>query len=289
METVYSISDVRQKISAARLSGKKIAFVPTMGALHSGHMSLVKKAHEHADFTVMSIFVNPIQFNDKNDYINYPKTLDSDLQKAAEAGVDLVFVPSENEMYVSPKCYVDIDSLGDYLCGQFREGHFRGVCTVVSKFFNIVQPDFAIFGQKDIQQALILQKMVSDLNFPLQLIIARTLREDDGLAMSSRNVRLNSAERSNSVAIYKSLQSAEQLILEGNTSARKILSDMENILNDGKPARIEYISLVDFDTLQPADKINKKCVIAIAAYFGATRLIDNMIIDPTQEKNKCIY
>jgi len=191
MHVAKTIKDVRDHVAAARKSGKRIGFVPTMGYLHEGHLSLVAESKKHAEYQVMSIFVNRIQFNDPRDFDKYPIDLDRDYRLAEGAGVDLVFVPDEREMYKNRLTYVDVDLLTEHLCGAHRPGHFRGVYTVVSKLFNIVQPDVSVFGQKDIQQAVSIEKMVADLDFPIRIIIAPTVREMDGLAMSSRNARLS--------------------------------------------------------------------------------------------------
>ncbi len=289
MQTVRTIQEVRKIIGAQKMAGKKIGFVPTMGYLHEGHLSLVEISQRHTDFQVMSIFVNKIQFNDKKDYENYPRETERDLKLAESAGVDLMFLPNDEEMYSDRLTYVDIVTLTDHLCGAFREGHFRGVFTVVSKLFNIIQPDVSVFGQKDIQQAVSIEKMVFDLNFPIKIIIAPTMREKEGLAMSSRNKHLSADQRKRALVIYRSLQAAEALIKSGKTGSSAILDEMRKIIDEGKPEKVDYITITSYNTLQPVDKITDKSVIAVAAFFGTTRLIDNMIIDKGESGFKCIY
>ncbi len=289
MQIAKTIDEVRKIISEQKMAGKRIGFVPTMGYLHDGHLSLVEISGEHADFQVMSIFVNKIQFNDKKDFENYPRETERDLSLAESAGVDLVFLPGDDEMYRDRLTYVDVLTLTDHLCGAFRKGHFRGVFTVVSKLFNIVQPDVSVFGQKDIQQAVSIEKMVLDLNFPVRIIIAPTMREKEGLAMSSRNKHLSPDQRKRALAIYKSLRTAEEMIKSGEVKSAAILKKMQQTVNEGKPDKVDYISIASYKTLQPVDLIEDKSVIALAAFFGTTRLIDNMIIDKGVEGFKCIY
>lgn len=288
MFTEGRIERVRSIVTEAKLAEKKTALVPTMGALHEGHLSLVRAAKEKSDFVVMSIFVNRIQFNDSNDFANYPKTLENDLNLARENGVDLVFIPEEDEIYHDHKTYVDVEGLTEELCGAHRPGHFRGVFTVVSKLFNIVQPDIAVFGQKDIQQAVSIEKMVSDLNFPVEIIIAPIIRENDGLAKSSRNVRLDSVQRKNSVSIYNALYSVQQMIEGGVYDYQKMYHEAEKIILEAGAESIDYITLADYHSLRRIDRIKHKAIFAVAAYFGGVRLIDNMIIDFDGEKIKCV-
>ena len=289
MQTANTIEEVRKIIAEQKKAGKRIGFVPTMGYLHEGHLSLVEISKRHTDFQVMSIFVNKIQFNDKKDFENYPRETERDLKLAQSAGVDLVFLPDDGEMYSDRLTYVDVMTLTDHLCGAFREGHFRGVFTVVAKLFNIVQPDVAVFGQKDIQQAVSIEKMVHDLNFPIKIIIAPIMREKEGLAMSSRNKHLSADQRSRALAIHGSLKASEALISSGETSGKVILDEMHRTVNEGRPDKIDYITLTSYNTLQPVDTIEDKSVIAVAAFFGATRLIDNMIIEKTDRGFKCVY
>lgn len=289
MKVISSINEIRKEINKIRQQNKKIGFVPTMGALHAGHLSLVKESKKNADFHVMSIFVNKIQFNDSNDFENYPHELEQDLKKADQAGIDLVFLPDDSTMYSNHLTYINIENLTNNLCGAFRTGHFSGVFTVVAKLFNIVQPDIAIFGQKDIQQAISINKMVIDLNFPIQIIIAPIIREKDGLAMSSRNVHLSTQEREDSLILYNTLKTAEKFIKNNEKNCTNILKLLnEYIKEQKKNIKLEYLSFVDYETLQEIDKLANKSVLAIAAYLGKTRLIDNMIIN-SGDNLKCVY
>jgi pantoate--beta-alanine ligase len=288
MKVVETIREVREEIAKARKEGKKVGFVPTMGFLHEGHLSLVEESKKHSNFQVMSIFVNRIQFNDPKDFDNYPIDLESDYALAEKAGVDLIFVPGENEMYTDRLTFVDVELLTDNLCGAHRPGHFQGVFTVVSKLFNIVQPDVAVFGQKDIQQAASLHKMVIDLDFPINLIVASIIRESDGLAMSSRNKHLSSDERQRALALSQSIKKAEGMIKVGERNFSKIESEMRKIIDFVNPTAVDYISMVNYKDLQFSETISEKSVIAVAVYFGNTRLIDNMIIDVADNFN-CIY
>lgn len=289
MKIVNTINELRNEIALQRRHNKKIGFVPTMGYLHQGHLSLVHISKQHSDYQVMSIFVNKMQFNDPKDYTTYPRDYERDFALAKEAGVDLVFLPDDSEMYQNRLVYVDIEMMTDHLCGATRPGHFRGVLTVVAKLFNIVQPDVSVFGQKDIQQAVIIQKMVKDLDFPVTIIVAPIIREPDGLAMSSRNVHLKGDDRTNAVVIHKSLQKAEELIHQGVVQSHKLIPAMTDIIASGKPKKIDYVSVVDYETLQPIETLKEKSVIAVAAFFGPTRLIDNMIVEKKGDTYTCVY
>lgn len=289
MKVVHTIREVRDHVSRVRREGKLIGFVPTMGFLHQGHLSLVEESKKHTGYQVMSIFVNRIQFNDPKDFANYPKDLERDFDLARSAGVDLIFVPDEGEIYRNNLTFVDVEVLPKNLCGAHRPGHFRGVYTVVSKLFNIVQPDVSVFGQKDIQQAVSIEKMTADLNFPLRIIIAPTVREDDGLAMSSRNKRLSPDERKRAVAISRALKRAEELLRSGERSVRAITAAMTGIINESDPKTIDYISAVRYRDLELVDSITEKSVIAAAVFYGETRLIDNMIVELEGGTARCIY
>lgn len=289
METVHTIAQVRERVAAARRAGKRIGFVPTMGYLHRGHTSLVEIAKRHTDYQVMSIFVNKIQFNDPKDYAAYPKDLERDAELARGAGVDLLFIPDDSEMYRDRLVFVDIDTLGANLCGANRPGHFRGVLTVVSKLFNIVLPDVSVFGQKDVQQAACIEKMVADLDFPLRIVVAPTVREADGLAMSSRNKHLTPAERQAAVAIHRGLRRAEALLQSGERRSAVITAAVEEEVRPATAGPIDYISIVRYADLQYTDRIEEKAVLAVAAFFGKPRLIDNMIIDVAGEEVRCVY
>jgi pantoate--beta-alanine ligase len=289
MEIVGKISELREMITSARAAGKRIGFVPTMGYLHRGHLSLVDISKKYSEFQVMSIFVNRIQFNDRKDFETYPREFERDFEMARGAGVDLIFVPDEGEMYKDQLTFVDVELLTEHLCGAHRPGHFRGVYTVVSKLFNIVQPDVSVFGQKDIQQVITIEKMAADLNFPIKIITGPIVRESDGLAMSSRNKRLSAEQRKDSVVICKSLKKAEEMINSGETGAAKIIETMKAVINSGYPDKIDYMSAVSYNRLQPVEAITEKSVIAVAAFFGPVRLIDNMIIEKSGGKYKCVY
>ncbi|MDR3237189.1 MAG: pantoate--beta-alanine ligase [Spirochaetia bacterium] len=287
MEVVKSVQELRQRVAAAKKEGKLVGFVPTMGYLHNGHLSLVEESRKFSDYQVMSIFVNRMQFNDAADFENYPVDTEMDSRLAERAGVDLLFMPPESEVYNNRKTYIDIESLADKLCGEYRPGHFRGALTVVAKLFNMVQPDVSVFGQKDIQQAVCIQKMVDDLNFPIKIIIAPIVREADGLAMSSRNKHLSEDEKKRAVSLYSSLKQAKKMLQEGERSWDAIQSQMESVIMNTSPKAIDYISLVKRDDLQLINFATGRCVIALAVFFGTTRLIDNMIVEINGESVSC--
>ena len=277
---VKTISELREHVCSARAAGKSVGLVPTMGALHAGHASLIKTAAEQTDFVVVSIFVNPTQFGPTEDYSKYPRTVDSDMQVCRENGADIVFNPEVNEMYARPQMtWVDVEGLTGDLCGKSRPGHFRGVTTVCSKLFNIVGADVAFFGQKDAQQAIVIKRMVADLNFPLKIVVCPTIREQSGLAMSSRNKYLTDDQKRDAVAIYQSLMAAKDAIRAGNRQVSDITGLMHEFLGRTGRFQIEYISIVDADTLQDVEAITGEVLIAIAAKIGTTRLIDNILLD----------
>ncbi|EKF49382.1 pantoate--beta-alanine ligase [Thermosipho africanus H17ap60334] len=278
MKVIEKIEEMK-KISREILESKKaIGFVPTMGFLHEGHLSLVKAAKSENDITVVSIFVNPTQFGPNEDYNNYPRDLERDLSMLKDMEVDYVFVPSVEEMYPdSFSTYVEEIKLSRFLCGASRPGHFRGVCTVVTKLFNIVKPTRAYFGQKDAQQFRVLRRMVRDLNMDVELVEMPIVREPDGLALSSRNTYLNDEERKEAVRLYKSLLRAKELIESGEKDVEIIKNEMKKILTHPL-LRIDYIEIVDEENLEPVEKIDRRVIIAIAVFVGRARLIDNMII-----------
>ena len=277
---VKTISELREHVCSARAAGKSVGLVPTMGALHAGHASLIKTAAEQTDFVVVSIFVNPTQFGPTEDFGKYPRTIDSDMQICRENGADIVFNPDVNEMYARPQMtWVDVEGLTGGLCGKSRPGHFRGVATVCSKLFNIVGADVAFFGQKDAQQAIVIKRMVADLNFPLKIVVCPTIREQSGLAMSSRNKYLTDDQKRDAVAIYQSLMAAKDAIRAGNRQVSDITGLMHEFLGRTGRFQIEYISIVDADTLQDVEAITGEVLIAIAAKIGTTRLIDNILLD----------
>lgn len=283
VQVAETIAEVRQLVAAARGNGCRIGLVPTMGALHEGHASLIRAAKAEADFVVVSIFVNPIQFGPSEDYARYPRTLPEDLEICRLNGGQSAFVPSVTEMYPEP-CwtFTDVEKLSYTLCGPRRPGHFRGVCTVVQKLFNIVQPDLAWFGAKDGQQARVIRRMVSDLNIPVEIRIGPTVREADGLAMSSRNQYLNKAERQSAAGIYQALSEVRRLALERPKTTpvevEPLRRRLEELLKEIPGARLEYAEFVDERTLQPLDQLDGPALVAVALTLGQTRLIDNVTI-----------
>ena len=281
MKIIRSIKEMSGFSKKQHIKGKTIGFVPTMGTLHQGHLSLIRQAHKENDIVVVSIFVNPIQFGPKEDYRRYPRNLRLDTQLCRREGADLIFCPHAQQMYPGNyKTYVIVEDLSDVLCGKFRPGHFKGVATVVTKLFNIVAPDIAYFGQKDAQQAIIIKKLAYDLNIPIRIKVMPTVREKDGLAMSSRNTYLNKEERQDAAVLYQALILAKNLIKRGNSGSSGNIRKMRRLINKKKSACIQYISVVKHKDLQPIDKIRSKVLIALSAWIGKTRLIDNIVTDP---------
>ncbi len=280
MEIFSKIDDLKRKLKEERGKGKSIGFVPTMGYLHEGHFSLVRQSMKENSLTVVSIFVNPIQFGPGEDFERYPRDMERDKRLLEKEGVHYLFFPSNDEMYPTGfKTFVEVAELGKKLCGKSRPGHFRGVTTVVLKLFNIVQPDRAYFGQKDAQQAIIIKKMVKDLNLDVDIVVMPIVREEDGLAMSSRNVYLNEEERKNATVLYKSLKEAEKMIKMGERDSEKIINRMREVIMSYPKALIDYIEIVDTEELNPVNPIKGKFLIALAVYIGKARLIDNMILE----------
>ena len=281
LEVAPTIARVRAWRDDHRLEGRRVGFVPTMGALHEGHARLIETARANGDHVIVSIFVNPLQFDRKDDLEGYPRTLDADLQICERLGAEVVFVPSVDEMYPSePRCTVTVKGLTDRLCGQFRPGHFDGVATVVTKLFEIVQPDVAYFGEKDAQQLAVIRRMVSDFNMPIQLVGVPTVREADGLAMSSRNARLSPDERSKATALYRALREAERAIQDGERDARAVERRAAAQIPPDGSLRLEYLEAVDPVELQRVDSITGTVLIAGALWVGSTRLIDNLTCKP---------
>lgn len=279
MKIIRSPHKMQQIAKKIHLQKKTIGFVPTMGYLHQGHLNLIKIARQKSDVVVVSIFVNPIQFGPKEDLLTYPRDFKRDKKLLAKEQVDYIFYPSVKAMY--PKNYatfIELPSLSNGLCGKSRPGHFKGVATVVAKLFNIVQPDLAVFGQKDAQQAIIIKQMTKDLNFPIKIIIAPTTREKDGLAMSSRNIYLSKAEREQATVLHHALKHAQKMIKDGEKNAHKIKALMEELIESMPDAKIDYIEIVNADNLQPTKEIKGKVLIALAVKFGKARLIDNALI-----------
>ena len=283
MNSVQRIEDVRLAVAAARASGKVIGLVPTMGALHAGHASLIDAAAKSCGFVVVSVFVNPTQFGPNEDLAKYPRTPERDLELCRKFGADLVFMPSAEEMYGgggAPLTEITVKALSGSLCGRSRPVHFAGVCTVVAKLFNIVQPDRAFFGAKDFQQATIIRRMTADLNFPIEIVVCPTVREPDGLAMSSRNAYLSDDHRRQAPALYQSLKLARDLILRKHPSAGEVVAAMREHLAVAAPAgEVDYLEIVDPVTLCSVEKTDNPVVIALAVKLGGTRLIDNISVD----------
>ncbi|MDP3142531.1 MAG: pantoate--beta-alanine ligase [Candidatus Omnitrophota bacterium] len=276
---VKTIKEMRQLVKKFREQGKTIGFVPTMGFLHEGHLSLVRESKKDCDVSIMSIFVNPIQFGPQEDYRQYPRDLKRDMLLAKSAGVDIIFYPEDKEMHTKEHLtLINVDRMSNCLCGVTRPGHFKGVATIVAKLFNIVQPDIAYFGQKDAQQVRIIQKLIEDLNFPVKIKVMPTIREKDSLAMSSRNKYLSFQEHKDALALYEALERAREMIQHGQRSINVINSTMREIIERRKTAKIDYIGFVDADTLSPLKEIKGKVLIAVATWFGTTRLIDNLIV-----------
>lgn len=281
MQITRDIPATRAAIVAARRAGRSIGFVPTMGYLHAGHLSLVDAARRNRTYVVVSIFVNPTQFGPHEDFDRYPRDEAADLRKCDDAGVDLVFIPATTDMYRSDAATnVHVTRLTDTLCGPCRPGHFDGVATVVAKLFNIVQPDRAYFGQKDAQQLAVIRRMTRDLNLPIEIIGCPTVREPDGLAMSSRNALLSPDERQRALALHRALRLAQDRITSGQRDAAEITAEMRRMIAEARPTGIDYISIVDPATLQPVRCIEPPVLIALAVRIGNTRLIDNVLVDP---------
>lgn len=279
MNTVRKIKEMKSVVKDVRSLGKSVGFVPTMGYLHEGHLSIVKASLQSADCTVVSIFVNPAQFGPKEDFKEYPRDFARDSRLLEKLGVDLLFCPDYTEMYPPDyKTYVEVESLQDKLCGPSRPGHFQGVCTVVLKLFNIVQPDVAFFGQKDAQQAIVLKRMVSDLNLAVRVEVMPTVREEDGLALSSRNVYLDPEQRQAALCLSRSLNEAAEMIQSGERRTDPLMDRMREIIDREDLAKLDYIAIVDTGSLEPLKEIKKEALIALAVFFGSVRLIDNMMV-----------
>ncbi len=277
-----TIAATRDAVAAARAAGRAVAFVPTMGALHAGHAELVRAARRLAGptgFVVVSIFVNPTQFGPGEDFTRYPRDLDADRRVCGDAGADLIFHPTPAEMYPGrPVAFVDIGELGDHLCGPSRPGHFRGVCTVVLKLLNIVQPDLSVFGAKDAQQVRIVRRMVADLNVPGRVVVAPTVREADGLAMSSRNVYLSPDDRAAAPRIFAALLAVRDRAAQGEVDVARLGSALHADLAAIPGARVDYASVVDDETMQPLTRLDRPALVAVAVHLGRTRLIDNLTL-----------
>lgn len=279
MNICRTVQEVRSASRRARMAGKKVGFVPTMGALHEGHLSLVRAAKKQSEVVFVSIFVNPTQFGPHEDFSKYPRMFERDCELLQSEGVDVLFAPAVDEMY--PKgaiTFVTVEGLSDKLDGVSRPGHFRGVTTVVSKLFNIIEPHLAFFGQKDAAQVAIVGRMVRDLKSPVEVVVCPIVREPDGLAMSSRNAYLNPAERKQALILRKSLLCAEELFRTGEHRADQLVQAAQRIFAQDASVRLDYFQIVDPDTLEPLDSISGRALVAVAAYVGNTRLIDNTIL-----------
>ena len=280
MKVISTIKEMQTYSESLRLLGKKIAFVPTMGYFHEGHLALMREAKRMADCVVVSIYVNPTQFGPKEDLSKYPRDFDRDLKMAESVSADVIFFPPDTEMYpANYQTYVNVEKVTQNLCGISRPGHFRGVTTICLKLFNIVKPHFAIFGKKDFQQYIAIKRMVTDLNLnlDLQIIGLPTMREADGLAMSSRNVYLKGNERSSALALIGSLKLAQNLYAAGERKASVIIGEVQNLIKSADHTNIDYIKICDTTNLHDVDEIKSQAVIALAVKVGATRLIDNHV------------
>ena len=284
MQIIDTVAKMREAVHADRKSGRSIGLVPTMGALHAGHLRLVESSQSRSDRTVVSIFVNPTQFGPEEDFDDYPRDLESDAASLEAMGVSYVFAPSATEMYPTgaseQRIFVEVDELNKTLCGRFRPGHFRGVATVVSKLLNIVRPDIACFGLKDAQQFVIIKRLISELHFDVEVVGVPTVREEDGLALSSRNVYLNEDERRQAVVLSRSVATARGLIMSGERSPEVIIESMREQIAEADLADAQYVEVVDALSLTPSGtfKADQEVLAAVAVYFGSTRLIDNAFV-----------
>jgi len=279
MQVVRQIKEMQKISDRLREKGKRIGFVPTMGYLHDGHVSLVRKAKELCDSIVVSIFVNPTQFGPGEDFQRYPRDEEGDREKLERAGVDFLFMPEAGEMY--PPRYqtsVEVAEVSKGLCGDFRPGHFRGVATVVAKLFNIVKPHAAVFGEKDYQQLLVIKRMVEDLNFDIEIIPGTLIREEEGIAMSSRNAYLSPEDRKRATVLYRSLVKAKELVDSGEKRTYNIVQAVEKMIGSVKGVSLQYVEIRDAETLERVERVSGPAVIAVAAMVGSVRLIDNIVI-----------
>jgi pantoate--beta-alanine ligase len=278
-QIITTIAKLREAVRAIRAAGRSLGLVPTMGALHDGHLSLVKRSNERCDVTLVTIFVNPTQFGPNEDLEKYPRTLDADLEALSELQVDIVFAPSNDELYPANfSTFVETAQVAEPLEGECRPGHFRGVITIVMKLFQIATADVAFFGRKDYQQAAVIQAMVRDLNVPIEVEVCPIIREEGGLALSSRNRYLTNDEREQSLAISRSLRMAEQLVCNGERDPTVVQRAIRQEFDTAGIDRIEYIAIANGETLEPAEQIDEGTVALIAAFVGSTRLIDNCLI-----------
>lgn len=279
MQLVHTIDEVRAQVKAWKQEGLSVGLVPTMGYLHDGHKSLIERAVKENDRVVVSDFVNPTQFGENEDLGSYPRDIKRDAALCEAAGVELLFNPTPEEMYYKDNCtFVDMNRLTDVLCGKTRPIHFSGVCSVVTKLFHIVTPDHAYFGQKDAQQLAVVRRMVRDLNFDLEIVGCPIIREEDGLAKSSRNTYLSEEERKAAVILHKGLVKGEEMVRAGEKDVKKVLNTITEIIESEPLAKIDYVEAVDFDNIETIDTIEGSVLVAVAVYIGKTRLIDNFIV-----------
>ena len=283
VKTYTTVEEMRAASRAARLGGLRVGLVPTMGALHEGHLSLVRAAQAQCEAVAVSIFVNPLQFGPNEDLAKYPRTFEHDCELLEQEDVDFLFAPSVEEMYPEKAItYVTVEGLSEKLCGRSRPGHFQGVTTVVAKLFHIVEPDLAFFGQKDAAQATIIRRMVRDLNFPVEIIVCPIVREVDGLAMSSRNAYLNPQERKSALVLYRALKEIQRKFEQSERSPFQLIEAGTQVLVQEPGVRLDYLEIVDPDTLDPVEKITSTVLVAVAAFVGGTRLIDNVVLAGAQ-------
>jgi pantoate--beta-alanine ligase len=281
MKVFPNIAEMRAASRAARREGKSLGLVPTMGALHEGHLSLVRTARAQCDLVAASIFVNPLQFGPNEDLAKYPRTFDRDRELFKQEGVDFIFAPSVEEMYpAGAVTHVTVERLSDKLCGRSRPGHFRGVTTVVAKLFNIVEPDRAFFGQKDAAQSTIIRRMVRDLNIPVQVVVCPIVREPDGLAMSSRNAYLDTQQRESARALYRSLMAVQERFDRGERKVDALIVAGNKTFAQEPSVSLDYFEIVDPETLDPVDDLSRGGLVAVAAFVGKARLIDNIVLRP---------
>jgi pantoate--beta-alanine ligase len=282
LEPCYSVAEIRQVVREARSRGLRVGFVPTMGALHDGHVRLIEGCRSLVDFVVVSIFVNPTQFGPNEDLARYPRPLANDLLRSSQAGADAVFVPGVETIYPagSASTFVEVPHLSDILEGASRPGHFRGVATVVLKLFEIVAPDVAVFGQKDYQQQVVIKRMVADLHLPVEIVTLSTVREPDGLAMSSRNVYLKPEERRAATVLFRGLSQAAELVAAGERDLKRVRHQLLETLGSERAGSVDYAVIADSGTLEPLDQLadGRRAVAVVAVRFGTTRLIDNMVL-----------
>ncbi|QJA06177.1 pantoate--beta-alanine ligase [Thermosulfurimonas marina] len=281
MEVLSRVSEMQARAEALRREGRRIGFVPTMGYFHEGHLALMRRARELSDTVVVSVFVNPIQFGPQEDLSRYPRDLERDRRLAESVGVDILFVPSVEEMYPEGfQTYVEVTELSKPLCGARRPGHFRGVCTVVLKLFHIVKPQVAVFGEKDYQQLKVIQRMVRDLNLDIEIVPHPTVREPDGLAMSSRNTYLRPEERESALSLYRSLELARRRVAEGERRAEVLKKEIVEFIQAHPGTRIDYVEFRDPETLEEKTRVDGPTLLALAVFVGKARLIDNTILRP---------